>query len=105
MAVWFAPYQVSPSPRVCLMSTGMLTTSSALNSRLKAQTRAMYFRITGRSRRRKWPLSARSARAVRQMPVSVCRGVWGMRMNSSITAEAKKQAEAPASTGVTPKAP
>ena len=87
------------------MSTGMLTTSSALNSRLKAQTRAMYFRITGRSRRRKWPLSARSARAVRQMPVSVCRGVWGMRMNSSITAEAKKQAEAPASTGVTPKAP
>lgn len=47
MAVWLRPYQVSPSTRVCLMSTGILTTSSALSSRLKALTRAMYFRISG----------------------------------------------------------
>lgn len=105
MAVWLRPYQVSPSPKVCLMSTGILTTSSALSSRLKALTRAMYFRISGRSCRRKVPLSARSALAVCQTLAPVCLGVWGIWMNSSITAEAKKQAEAPARTGVTPKAP
>ena len=106
MAVWLRPYQVSPQPQ------GLFDEHRHTHHQQRAQQQ-VEGADQGDVLQDLRPFLPEEGPALRQIRsgglpdawLPVCLGVWGIWMNSSITAEAKKQAEAPARTGVTPKAP
>ena len=73
MAPWVSPRRLSLMFSACTTATGMPTTRAAESTRLKSASTPMTDRNTGRSRRMKRQLSARSRLTVDNTPPSAAR--------------------------------
>ena len=105
MAAWAIPRWRSLIPSTWTTATGMPTMRAADSTRLNRDSTAITRRNTGFSRRTNRQLSPRSRPTVASTPPAAGRGAWGMRMNSSITADRKKQPTLTHRMGRMPKAP
>lgn len=105
MAPWVRPRRLSLMFSTWTTATGMPTISAADSTRLNSASTSMAERNTGRSRRMNRQHSPRSRRTVDSTFPSAARGRWGMWMNSSMTAERKKQPAPTHRMGRRPKTP